>query len=514
MNSFFVKNKALLKKLNIVVEAVIIFAMYWLATLLRLKIKTGMEFAINDSFNFMILAIIFTVAMVIVTYISGGYFTFHIDSMSTEAKKVFLSTLIGLCVDCTIIYLFKMEQFSRLLLIYFAVLSFFAIYIKRIIFSKQAKKFDKLYQIKTNVIMLGSGRSAVTAYNTIFKPNVRTLNLLGYVANEENSKIPGYLGTYKNHTKIDEDVKIEMILIADPEMDRELLRKIVLFATNHMMRVCIIPEFSEYMPSRNAISSLAGNYLCELSAFDTCDIMGVNISVTNMEKTVNKIKDNLSDWSQNGKYICVSNVHTTVTASEDDSYKNIQNKAVIALPDGGPLSKFSREKGYAGAARVTGPDLMQRILTESPENGWKHYFYGSTQETLDKLKKVIDERYPGTNICGMMSPPFRPLTMQEDADVVKIINEADADFIWVGLGAPKQEVWMAAHEGRVKGLMIGVGAAFDYECGNIKRAPMWMQKRNLEWFYRLMQDPKRLFTRYLKTNTKYLMWKYQHGGKD
>lgn len=514
MSKILLKKKALLKKLNIVVEAVIIYAMYWLATFLRLKIQAGTPFAIYDSFNFMILAFIFTAAMVIVTYISGGYFTFHIDGISSESRKVFFSTIIGLCVDCTIIYLFKMEQFSRLLLIYFAVLSYVAILIKRIIFNKLVKKFDKMYQIKTNVIMLGSGRSAITAYNTIFKQKVRTLNLIGYISNEETDKIPNYLGTYDNHKKIDEDVKIEMLLIADPDIDRELLRQIVLFATNHMIRVCIIPEFSEYMPSKNAISSLAGNYLCELSAFDTCDIMGVNISVTNMEKTVNKIKDNLNDWSKNGKYICVSNVHTTVTASEDDSYKNIQNKAVIALPDGGPLSKFSREKGYVGAARVTGPDLMQRILLESPENGWRHYFYGSTQETLDKLRKVIEERYPGTVICGMMSPPFRPLTMQEDAEVVKAINEADADFIWVGLGAPKQEVWMAAHEGRVKGLMIGVGAAFDYESGNIKRAPMWMQKRNLEWFYRLMQDPKRLFTRYLKTNTKYLMWKYQHGGKD
>ena len=112
-----------------------------------------------------------------------------------------------------------------------------------------------------------------------------------------------------------------------------------------------------------------------------------------------------------------------------------------------------------------------------------------------------------------MSPPFRPLTVAEDEQIIKEINEADPDFIWVGLGAPKQEIWMAAHENRVKGLMIGVGAAFDYESGNIKRAPKWMQKYNLEWLYRLVQDPKRLFTRYIKTNTKYLIWKYKNGGK-
>lgn len=503
-----------MKNANICVEAIIIFAMYWLATFLRTIIPFGPPFAVVDSVNFMILAIIFTAAIVMVTYFTGGYFTFHIDTITKEFRKVLISTIVGLCVDCTIIYIFKMEQFSRLLLIYFAVLSFITIFVKRLIFNKYVKYYDAKYKIVTNVVMLGSGRSAITAYNTIFKQKVRTLNLVGYIANNETDKIPNYLGNYEKFSSIPTDAKIEMFLIADPEISREQLRQIVIFATNHQIRACMIPEFSDYMPSKNAISSVAGNYLCELSAFDTCNIMGVNISVTNMEKTVNKIKDNLGDWSKNGKYICVSNVHTTVTASEDNSYMNIQNKAVISLPDGGPLSKFSREKGYLGAARVTGPDLMQRILRESPENGWRHYFYGSTQETLDKLKTVVEERYPGVIIAGMMSPPFRPLTMEEDKEITKELNEANADFIWVGLGAPKQEVWMAAHEGRVKGLMIGVGAAFDYESGNIKRAPKWMQDRNLEWFYRLMQDPKRLFSRYLTTNTKYLMWKYSNGGKN
>ena len=122
--------------------------------------------------------------------------------------------------------------------------------------------------------------------------------------------------------------------------------------------------------------------------------------------------------------------HTWVIriASEDNNYKTIQNKAVIALPDGGPLSKFSREQGHEGASRVTGPDLMQRILKKSAGNGWKHYFYGSTQETLDKLKSVINKQYEGTIICGMMSPPFRPLTVAEDEQIIKEINEADSRF--------------------------------------------------------------------------------------
>ena len=355
------------------------------------------------------------------------------------------------------------------------------------------------------------GERHLLFYRTVLEKVYKNLSLFGYIADNENNNIPSYMGDKDKIRKLIDGNDIEIIVIADENISREEIKDIVIIATHHNIRVEIIPEFSDFMPSMNAVISMEGNYLLELTALDTCEIMGVNISVTNMEKTVNKIKDNLKEWS--GKYICVSNVHTTVTASEDNNYKTIQNKAVIALPDGGPLSKFSREQGHEDASRVTGPDLMQRILKESAENGWKHYFYGSTQDTLDKLKSVINERYEGTIICGMMSPPFRPLTVAEDEQIIKEINEAGPDFIWVGLGAPKQEIWMAAHENRVKGLMIGVGAAFDYESGNIKRAPKWMQKRNLEWLYRLMQDPKRLFTRYISTNTKYLIWKCKNGWK-
>ena len=117
----------------------------------------------------------------------------------------------------------------------------------------------------------------------------------------------------------------------------------------------------------------------------------------------------------------------------------------MALPDGGPLSKFSREQGYVDAARVTGPDLMKEMLKESADKHYRHYFYGSTQETLDILKATIEKNYPGAVIAGMYSPPFRPLTPEEDAAVIRRINETKPDFVWVGLGAPKQERWMAAH---------------------------------------------------------------------
>lgn len=245
-----------------------------------------------------------------------------------------------------------------------------------------------------------------------------------------------------------------------------------------------------------------------MTEFETCPIMGVNIAVTDMPKTVAVITECLPDWK--GKYICVSNVHTTVTAYEDEDYRAVQNGAVMALPDGGPLSQYSRRRGFPQARRVTGPDLMRELLKQSGEYGWRHFFYGSTPETLQLLQERLQSEYPGAVVAGMISPPFRPLSPQEDAEMIAAINEAKPDFIWVGLGAPKQERWMAAHRDQVNGLMIGVGAAFDYEVGNIRRAPKWMQEHSLEWLYRLMQDPKRLLSRYLGSNGKFLLWTITH----
>lgn len=231
-------------------------------------------------------------------------------------------------------------------------------------------------------------------------------------------------------------------------------------------------------------------------------ILGVNIAVTNIDEILKFLSENMKEVS--GNYICVSNVHTTVLSYEDSDYKKVQNNALLRLPDGAPLSSVARKKGFSEAKRVTGPDLMQKIFESSDSNGYRHYFYGSTEETLKKLRDKLQEKYPNINIVGMYSPPFRTLTEEEDNEIIKNINNTEADIVWVGLGAPKQEIWMNNHKNKIKGLMIGVGAGFDYHAGNIKRAPKWMQKCSLEWLYRLLQDPKRLFKRYFRTNTKFI----------
>ena len=231
-------------------------------------------------------------------------------------------------------------------------------------------------------------------------------------------------------------------------------------------------------------------------------ILGTNINVINMEKTVRYIEEHLEELK--GRYICVSNVHTTVTAYRDPAYRAVQNGAAMNIPDGKPLSIVQCMGGEKDAGRVPGPDLMPELFALSEKKGYRHYFYGSTQETLDALKEKLSEKYPKMDIVGMYSPPFRPMTEEEDREAVERINAVKPDFIWVGLGAPKQEKWMADHERRVCGVMLGVGAGFDFHAGTVKRAPKWMQEVCMEWLYRIGQDPKRLLIRYLDTNFSFV----------
>ena len=238
-----------------------------------------------------------------------------------------------------------------------------------------------------------------------------------------------------------------------------------------------------------------------------CNIMGVNIAVTNMEEFKKYVEEHLDELR--GQYICVSNVHTTVTAYENPEYLNVQNSAAIRMPDGAPLSKTARKKGFKNAQRVTGPSYMLEVLSTSKNKGYRHVFYGSTPETIEKMKNKINERFPGIfDNCLFISPTFKKKAELESKEVINQINEFKPDFIWVGLGAPKQENWMYLHKGKFNAVCLGVGAAFDYLAENIKRAPKWMQKWSLEWLYRLCQNPK-LFRRYWHSNLKYLRNQYK-----
>ncbi|PEX10215.1 glycosyl transferase [Priestia megaterium] len=267
-------------------------------------------------------------------------------------------------------------------------------------------------------------------------------------------------------------------------------------------------EHFSNIPDSNKINSReAFSRKVNRDAIPTCNILGVNIAAVNLHFLLNYLEENVKNKAGNqlaGDYICVSNVHTTIISYDDIQYLQVQNGGLMAIPDGGPLSTIGRIRGYENISRTTGPDLMNELFTISVTRGYTHYFYGSTEETLERMRSELKKKYPGIQIVGMYSPPFRPLTVEEDETIIEHINQTKPDFIWVGLGAPKQEKWMAAHQGKVAGLMVGVGAGFDYFAGNIDRAPNWMQKINMEWFYRLLQDPKRLFKRYMYTNIKFI----------
>lgn len=236
------------------------------------------------------------------------------------------------------------------------------------------------------------------------------------------------------------------------------------------------------------------------------DVFGIKYAVARVEEAVLHVIRHLDELK--GKYICFSNVHTTVMAMEDKGYADILNGAAFVFPDGTPIARRQKRSGIIGAERVAGPDFMRNMFKNTQDGKVSHYFYGSTEKTLSALKEKLELEYPGINIKGMYSPPFRKLTDEEDAEVVNMINESGADIIWIGLGAPKQEKWMKAHEGKIRGIMMGVGAGFDFHAGTARRAPIWVQKIGLEWLFRLFVDPKRLFKRYLVTNSKFVWYSF------
>ena len=501
------QNTKLIRLLNVVCDFALLLAVFCLAGLLRTLIPLGKAFFMRDIARFFPLAVVYAIAMVFCYALSGCYASLHCRSTFREALRIALSNMIGLVIVATLLYIFQLAQFSRLLLAYFYLLTTLAILIKRKLVDRLATAHERSKNLITHVLLIGGGNTAKRYLNDVIRKRAPSMQYVGYLDDTVDESMPEYLGRVNQLHHVLVTSPVDLIVIAQETQRASQLRTIVATADSYGIRVCVIPVYSDFVGGRSRVEVESGLRLMEVQMMDTCNIMGVNIVVTDMDKTLHLIEENLPQWR--GKYICVANVHTTVTAHDDSRYRAVQQGAVMALPDGGPLSAYSRQHGYTEAQRVTGPDLMREVLKISAEKGWRHYFYGSTPKMLDLLAKKLAERYPGVQIAGMCSPPFRELTPQEDAKYVRKINETKPDFVWVGLGAPKQEIWMAAHENRVQALMIGVGAAFDYEAGNIKRAPMWMQKHSLEWLYRLMQDSRRLFRRYLTTNIKYLWWKWR-----
>jgi N-acetylglucosaminyldiphosphoundecaprenol N-acetyl-beta-D-mannosaminyltransferase len=226
--------------------------------------------------------------------------------------------------------------------------------------------------------------------------------------------------------------------------------------------------------------------------------------------TQEQVLARIGSWAAEGesRYICFCNVHSIVSTTQDDEFRKVVNEADMALADGKPIAWTMRLRNLP-QSRIAGPDLMLAYLARAAARGEPVFFLGSTEETLARLRASLSAAFPTLNIAGMCSPPFRTLSEEEDAEIVSRINESGARVLFVGLGCPKQEKWMAAHRGSIRAVMLGVGAAFDYHAGTLKRAPGWMQDLGLEWLHRLCSDPARLWKRYLVTNLVFMLSSFQ-----
>lgn len=234
------------------------------------------------------------------------------------------------------------------------------------------------------------------------------------------------------------------------------------------------------------------------------NILGVNVSAVDLDDVVGIITDWICKKERN--YVCVTGVHGVMESQYDKNIKLIHNSAGLVTPDGMPLVWLSRLRGLRNVRRVYGPDLMLAVCKSSLDKGFRHFFYGATDNALKMLVSNLEREFPGISIAGSYAPPFRPLTEKEDQEVISVINKARPDIVWIGLSTPKQERWMARHLSSLDAsVLIGAGAAFDFHTGLKKQAPCWMQKIGLEWFFRLLSEPKRLWRRYLVNNTLFIL---------
>jgi N-acetylglucosaminyldiphosphoundecaprenol N-acetyl-beta-D-mannosaminyltransferase len=229
------------------------------------------------------------------------------------------------------------------------------------------------------------------------------------------------------------------------------------------------------------------------------NVLGVQVSAIDIPMAL----DAISGWIAGRErcYVCVTGVHGVMESQRDPELLRIHNAAGLVTPDGMPLVWLGRLHGFGHVRRVYGPDLMLAVCEHSVLRGARHYLYGGAEGVPEKLAENLVRRFPGLQIVGTWSPPFRALSLDEDLKIVETINATRPDIVWVGLSTPKQERWMAAHRGQLEApVLIGVGAAFDFHAGLKRQAPRWMQRSGLEWLFRLLTEPRRLWRRYLVNN--------------
>lgn len=233
------------------------------------------------------------------------------------------------------------------------------------------------------------------------------------------------------------------------------------------------------------------------------NILGVNISPLTMDTTIEEIER----WVQQGEkqYVAICTTHSILEAQQDPDFASLLNRAALRTPDGMPLVWLSRRYGFNQVERVYGPDLMLALCARSIQTGHRHFFYGGIPGVTHQLLEHLTDQFPGMNVAGSHTPGQLEIGEFESDEVLSAINASNADIVWVGLGCPKQEWWVANHrEALTAPVLIAVGAAFDIHSGTVRQAPRWMQRNGLEWLCRLTQDPTRLWKRYLIGNTNFV----------
>jgi N-acetylglucosaminyldiphosphoundecaprenol N-acetyl-beta-D-mannosaminyltransferase len=234
------------------------------------------------------------------------------------------------------------------------------------------------------------------------------------------------------------------------------------------------------------------------------DVLGVEISAIDLGVAV----EEMGRWIAEGErhYVCVTGVHGVMESQRDPQLRRIHNSSGLTTPDGMPMVWSCHRAGLGEVSRVYGPDLMLAVCDQAVKRGWSMYFYGGAPGVADRLAERLSRRFPGLRVAGTHCPPFRPLTEEEDGAVIEEINGASPDIVWVGLSTPKQERWMWDHRDTLRAAaLVGVGAAFDIHSGALPQAPPWMQRCGLEWLYRLLREPRRLWRRYLSNNPRFAL---------
>jgi N-acetylglucosaminyldiphosphoundecaprenol N-acetyl-beta-D-mannosaminyltransferase len=242
----------------------------------------------------------------------------------------------------------------------------------------------------------------------------------------------------------------------------------------------------------------------EISILEHRQIVGMRVDITSYEDATNRIMS----WAaqHESKSVFASNVHMTMETYDNPEFAQIVNNADLVTPDGMPLVLALRALGSKEASRVYGPTLTLDVCRAAADQNMAIALYGGTTDSLVAFTNFLQVQFPKIRIVCQISPPFRPLTEEEDTNYTQTIVQSGAQILLVGIGCPRQENWIAAHRGLIPAVMLGVGAAFDFHSGRIRQAPPWMQKISLEWLFRLIMEPKRLWKRYFKHNPRFLLF--------